>query len=395
MKVLFLITKSDVGGAQKYVRDLAASLPHEKFETKIITGGKDGVRFLTNAFRPYFLFLNDIAAVIEIALLLRKIQPDILHLNSSKAGVVGAIAAKIYNVGCLMFGVRGLGVKIIFTAHGWVFNPENHYGWLRRHLYILFHKFAALFQDAIINVSEYDRQLALQYHIAPAKKLFTIHNGIDAVNIEFLERAVARNKLLEKLISGVPSLNAKRLTLNAAPWLGSVGRLVAEKDYATLIDAAALLKHQTSNFELRTFVIGDGYERPMLEKKIAELGLQNDVFLLGAIPNAERYLKAFDVFVLPSIKEGLPYTLLEAMAAGLPIIATRTGGMPEILEPQNGLIVPPRDPKAIADAIKKLLADNQLQKNLSANARTYAERELTLDRMVRQTTVVYERLNNS
>ncbi|MBI2604020.1 MAG: glycosyltransferase [Candidatus Harrisonbacteria bacterium] len=422
MHILFLITKSDTGGAQKYVADLAAELPKasairnpqsalssayphkesssairnpqsalssayphsEKFETEIVTGGKGGVRFLSNAFRPYFLFLNDIAAVIEIIFYLRKHHPDILHLNSSKAGVVGAVAAKIYNVGGSAFGVRRQKIKVVFTAHGWVFNPENRYGWLRQRCYILFHKFAAFFQDVIINVSEYDRALALRYHIAPPKKLFTIHNGIDVHAVNFLDRNTARKKLLSLL----PTSNFELRTF--APWIGSVGRLVREKDYQTLIDAAALLKCQMSNVKCQMFIVGEGYERAILEKKIAALGLQNSFFLTGAIPDATRYLQAFDVFVMPSIKEGLPYTLLEAMAAGLPIVATKTGGIPEILEPENGIVVPPRDAQVLADAIQKLLGDLSLQKTLGANARAYAEKHLRLETMVEKTAAIYK-----
>ncbi|MDO8584972.1 MAG: glycosyltransferase [bacterium] len=400
MKILFLVTKSDTGGAQKYVRDLAASLPQEKFQTEIITGGKSGIRFLSNSFRPYFLFLNDIAAVIEIFFCLRKHRPDILHLNSSKAGVVGAIAATIYNVGCRVSGVGCRPIKVIFTAHGWVFNPKNRYSWLRQHCYIFFHKFAALFQDAIINVSAYDRELALRYHIAPAKKLFTIHNGIDVSAINFLNKDSARAALLQKVRSpesGVRNIGHRSAVIGQEHWIGSIGRLVVEKNYQTLIDAAALVKGQLSIVNCQFFIIGEGYERAMLEKKIADLGLQNNVFLLGALPNAEQYLKAFDVFVMPSIKEGLPYTLLEAMAARIPIIATKTGGMPEILEPtradggaSNGLVVPPRDATMLAEAIKKLLANTSLQQTFGTNAQAYAQKELTLERMTKETTGIYK-----
>ncbi len=375
MNILFLVTKNDTGGAQKYVADLAAHLPKDTFRTEIVTGGKGGIHFLSNAFRPYFFFLNDIAAVIEIVFYLRKHHPDILHLNSSKAGVVGAIAAKLYNLTRHLSSVTRHPLRVIFPAHGWVFNPENRYGWLRQRCYILFHKFAALFQDAIVNVSEYDRQLALRYRIAPANKLFTIHNGIDIATLDMLPKDMAR-----------ASLTAKRSTLNAQEfWVGSIGRLVAEKNYETLIDAAAKLNDPSVAF----FIIGEGYERKKLETLIKMRGLKNNFFLLGTMPDATCYLKAFDVFVMPSIKEGLPYTLLEAMAAGLSIIATRTGGMPEILEPQNGVIIPPRDSIGLANTIQKLLADASLQQTLGANAKAYAQKELTLERMVRETAAIY------
>src|SRR3989338_2036339 len=97
IKVLMVITKDDIGGAQRYVRDLAENLDKARFEAKIITGGKDGVYFLSNFFKPHFLFFNDLAAVIELFFIFRREHPDVIHLNSSKAGVVGAFAACLCN----------------------------------------------------------------------------------------------------------------------------------------------------------------------------------------------------------------------------------------------------------------------------------------------------------
>src|SRR3989344_5537524 len=97
VKVLMVITKDDVGGAQKYVRDLMENLDKAQFEAKIITGGKKGVYFLSNSLKPHFLFLNDLAAAVELFFVFRREQPDIIHLNSSKAGVVGAFAAFLFN----------------------------------------------------------------------------------------------------------------------------------------------------------------------------------------------------------------------------------------------------------------------------------------------------------
>src|SRR3989344_4547300 len=159
-KILFVITKDDIGGAQKYVNELAEHMDKEKFQVKILTGGKNGARFLSNALRPYFLFANDLFAVAELFFIFRKENPDIIHLNSSKAGVVGAIAAKLAGVS-----------KVVFTAHGWVFNPDNKLNFLQRYFYILLHKIAAYFQDAIISVSKYEGQLSIRHNIAPRKKI--------------------------------------------------------------------------------------------------------------------------------------------------------------------------------------------------------------------------------
>src|SRR3989344_8891878 len=236
IKILFVITKDDVGVAQKYVRDLAENLDKARFEAKIITGGKNGVYFLSNSLKPHFLFLNDLAAAVELFFVFRREQPDIIHLNSSKAGVVGALAACLYKL-FLKPKSYNLKVKVIFTAHGWVFNPDNNLSGLRRRFYILLHRFAAKFQDAIINVSEYDRQLAIKEKIALSQKLFTVRNGIDVQNMKFVDREIARTTLIKKLKIG----NGK-LEINGM-WIGSIGRLVSEKSYEDFIRAAALVKN--------------------------------------------------------------------------------------------------------------------------------------------------------
>src|SRR3989338_9378537 len=153
-RVLFVITADDVGGAQKYVRDLAAHLNPREFRAEILYGGKPGARFLSNALHPYFFFLNDVLAVFELARTFRKKQPDVIHLNSSKAGVVGALAAFFYKrslkSSSLVSHLPSL--KVVFTAHGWVFNPTNALGRLRRRLYIFLHRLAGRMTDVIINV---------------------------------------------------------------------------------------------------------------------------------------------------------------------------------------------------------------------------------------------------
>lgn len=376
IKILYLITKEDVGGAQKYVKDLAQNLDKEKFEAKVITGGKNGVRFLSNAFIPYFFFINDWLALAEIFLILQREKADILHLNSSKAGVIGAMAAQLYNV-FRKISRRPI-IKVVFTAHGWVFNPDNALDKLRKALYVYLHKIAAKFQDRIINVSEYDRRLALRYRIAPPEKLETVLNGIDYKSIKFMDKQSAR-KTLTELIS------KQELSIaNSEIWVGSIGRLVKEKNYESFIEAAALIKNQPIKF----FIIGSGYEKRKLQSLINHFGLENKFFIIKDLSPAAPYLKAFDIFVLSSIKEGLPYTLLEAMAAELPIITTRIGGMTEVIS-ERGLVMPPREPQELARAIEYFLNQPQEARELAQNAKQMLRDELTMEKMLQKTTAIY------
>lgn len=370
IKVLYIITKSDVGGAQKNVSDLAGNLNKNNFEIKIIYGGKD-IKWLSNKTYPWLLFFNDWLAIFELIKIYKKEQPNIIHLHSSKAGILGSLAAKLYNVTCC---------KIIFTAHGWVFNPTNAVIFPVRWFYIFLHKFAALFQNKIICVSEYDYQLALKYKIAPIEKLITIHNGINS-DIKFLDKNEAREKILKKLsaISHKPKADAV--------WIGSIGRLTKEKNFETLIRAAALIP------ETYFFIIGQGLEYEKLENEMAKLNLKNRFFILKPTGNDALFLKAFDIFAMSSVKEGLPYILLEAMAAGLPIVVTEAGGMPEVVKNNvNGFLIKQKNPAELAEAIKKLLKDENLCGKFRKAVKTDVEEKFGLKKMISKTENVYKEL---
>lgn len=378
MKILYIITKQDVGGAQKYVYDLAENIDQEKFETSVLTGGKGGIRFLSNAFRPYILFLNDWLALMELFFIFKKEKPDVVHLNSSKAGVIGALAAWL-----IKLTTNNQQLKTIFTAHGWVFNPDNDLSWPLRKFYILLHKFAARFQDRIINVSEYDRKLAIRHKIAPPEKLVTVRNGLDIKRALFLNKTAARKKLTKMIDCRAPTQVEARNDMSDA-WIGSIGRLVKEKNYETFVRSAVLIKDPNIKF----FIIGDGYEKKKLRALINNLNLQDKFFIIGNLAPAAPYLKAFDIFVLSSIKEGLPYTLLEAMTVGLPIIATRVGGMTEIID-GRGIVILPREPEELARAINHLIQNPAEAEKMSQAACQFAKDNLDLRKMISETEKIY------
>src|SRR4030042_3902978 len=186
-KILFLITQSNFGGAQKYVFDLATKLDRKKFEVAVAAGGNGelfkkletgGIRTIKLKWikREVFNPITDLIGLWEIYKLIKKERPDVVHLNSSKAGFSGSIAGHF------------AGVKVIYTVHGAVFEAE--FPWLTRQFFLFLEKISACFKDKIIYVSEADRQLWLKYKVAPAEKLVTIHNGIN-LNIEFATKEEA------------------------------------------------------------------------------------------------------------------------------------------------------------------------------------------------------------
>jgi len=383
IKILYIITKSDIGGAQKYVSDLASTLDKNQFEPKIFYGGKD-IKWLSNRMWPWALFLNDWLAIFELVRILKKERANVIHLNSSKAGVVGAMAAAVANLQLTTNNRHQ--IKVVFTAHGWVFNPTNAISWPVRQFYILLQKFVALFQDAIICVSEYDYHLALRYRIAQKEKLITIHNGIDP-DIKFLSREKAREEILKKL----PITNYQ-LPINSL-WIGSLGRLVKEKNYETFIAAAAEIKRQETRDKRRGTIfilIGEGKEKDKLQALITHRQLQDSFFIIEPTGNDAKYLKAFDIFVMTSIKEGLPYVLLEAMAAELPIVVTDAGGTPEMIKNhENGLMVAQKNPDMLTKSLSGVIENKNIAGELAKNARQIVKTKFNLEEMVRRTTDVY------
>jgi len=380
-KVLFIITQAEIGGAQKHVIDSSlelqktgefecevASEPNENF-AKILK--ENGVEFspikrLQRSINPF----SDLFAFFEIYNLIKSRKPDIVHLHSSKAGVLGALTGKTA-------GVK----KIVFTAHGWVFN-ERLPLW-KKLFYVCASKCAAFFQDAIICVSEYDKKAALKYKIAPAKKLFVVHNGIDVEKLAFLDRNPAREALQK-------TTHYSLLTTHFL--IGTIANLYKNKAIDILIETAILIQDSARDKNFAFIVIGEGKERENLESRIKNQGLEEKFFLVGSVAEAWKYLKAFDVFVLPSLKEGFPYAILEAMAAGLPIVVSKVGGIPEMIKKgKNGLLISPGQPKELAEALLKLSENNELTKKLGEEAERTVKEKFGLHKMIKKTMEVYEK----
>jgi len=377
-KILYLITQSELGGAQKYVFDLAKNL-RDEFEISVAFGeqGNEGelarklktenisfysLPHLKRAISP----INDLIAIWEIRKLIKEIQPDIIHLNSSKISILGSIANQ--------FSIFNFQFSIIYTVHGWVFNePLNP---LKKLLYKYAEKITAKWKDKIICVSEYDRQIALKEKIASPEKLITIHNGIESM--DFLSREKAQQEL---------GISDKGLgTINIV----SVGNLYKTKGYEDLIETMNILVN-CQLLNVNCYIIGDGPERINLEKLIKDKKLENKVILSGRIDNAVKYLKAFDLYACASIKEGLSYTLIEAMQAGLPIVATKVGGNPELIQDGiTGLLTKAQNPQDLAEKIKQLIKNQSLAKKLGEEAKIIAQTEFTLEKMVAETREIYK-----
>lgn len=378
-KVLYVITKSNWGGAQRYVYDLATRLPTEQFEIAVVCGGrgllvdrleKVGVRVISPpALSRDIKIARDITAFWQLVRLFVNEQPDIIHLSSSKAGGLGAVAARIASL------ATGHRVLVTFTAHGWALREER--PWWQRLAIIAASWCAALFQDRIIVLSNTDYRTAEL--LASSRKLIRIAHGIEKPR--FLPRGEARDFFAKKL--------SQRFYRNE-PLIGVIAELTRNKGLNYLIDAISRAMPKIKSSKFKVIIMGDGEDRPKLQREIDARGMDELVYLAGFIPDAAHYLRGFDLVVLPSVKEGLPYALLEAMHAGVPIIASRVGGIPDLIkDKESGLLVPPRRPESLAQAIAFLMEDSRRGVLLAHAAEKRVTREHGIEAMIQKTIAVY------
>lgn len=228
---------------------------------------------------------------------------------------------------------------------------------------------------AFICASEAIRQMLLGQGIAPEQAV-TVHEGIDLEHVD-----------------AAPPVNVHELFWmpHGAPLVGNIGALVPHKGQRHLIDAAALVVREVP--DARFLILGEGELKPALEKQIADLALQKHVLLAGFRPDVLSILKGFDLFVMPSVTEGLGTSLLDAMACARPIIASRVGGIPEVVRHgETGLLVPPKDARDLAGAIIRLLLDPALAQKFAAAGLARVREKFSVERMVQETLAVYEAL---
>lgn len=372
-KVLYVITKSNWGGAQRYVFDLATGLPPEKFEVVVALGGggplkteleKSGIRTIPLPFlvRDVSVFL-DTRVFFGLWSLFRKERPDVVHLNSSKIGGLGALAGRISRTS-----------NIIFTAHGWAFREE----WrspLQRIIIKFLSWLTILWSHSIITVSERDFREGRSMPFTQ-KKFVLVYNGLS--DLPPFSKEEMRKKISETLQKNIPTDTS---------WIGTIGELHKNKGHAYAIEALAQisLKHNVA-----FFLIGEGEERGALEKLIEKLEMGSKIFLLGKKDDAATLLEAFDFFLFPSIKEGLPYAILEAGRAGLPVVASAVGGVPEIITDMNsGILVRPKSPEEIVKAFEYLFAHKKEAAAFGKKLHANVKKNFSIKKMLRETLVVY------
>jgi glycosyltransferase involved in cell wall biosynthesis len=376
IKILYLITKSNWGGAQVYVHSLATSLPQENYDVKIINGG-DGIlnkKLRENNIeiinikgldRDIHIF-DEIKVFFKILKIFIKEKPNIIHLNSSKIAGLGAVAGRIARV-----------KNIIFTAHGWPFNEDRPL-W-QKFLIIISSYATVLFSHKTIVIAEKELKQTKNWPFV-SKKIHLIYNGIP--KIDYLKQKEAREFLSKKI-----PMEINKNTI----WTGTISELTKNKGLEYTIKAIKIIKKNFGDDWNGIFVIiGEGEDKERLEEIIKKERLENNIILIGFVENASQYLKAFDMFILSSIKEGFPYALLEAGQAGNAIISTRVGGTEEIINNlENGILIHPKREKEIYNGINFYLRDKEKMSDFGKKIKIRIKNKFNLKKMVEKTSMLY------
>lgn len=349
--LLYVVTKLELGGAQKHVLELIKNADRNRFNLFLFSA-KEGLlreearaipgitvhasEFLERPIHP----LKDILALWEICSFIKKNNITIVHTHSSKAGILGRWAAWFARAG-----------MIVHTVHGWSFNEYQPF--FSRIFFLWMERLTAKATDRIVVVSSSDKEKGLKYRIGDKGQYVLVPYGID---YNIFAEGKRSNSLRKEL-----GLKDEDLVV------GTIACLKKQKAPQDFIKLAFLVNRVTPN--VKFLLAGDGVLKKDIIKLRKKLGLEKDVFLLGWRRDIPDLLDAIDVFVLTSLWEGLPISVLEAMASGKPVVATDTGGVRDIIADEvTGYLVGIRDMESMKKKVIGLLNDKALRERLGKAA---------------------------
>jgi glycosyltransferase involved in cell wall biosynthesis len=390
-KVVHIITRLDMGGSAQntLLTALHHDFPHHNVwlikgstlesamtnaETKLVedqleTAKKQGIEIidvpsLVRRISP----INDVRALVALFRHIRKIEPHIVHTHTSKAGILGRLAAWLARVPI-----------VIHTPHGHVF--YGHFDRSLSRIFLQMEKLLGKITHHQIALTPEEGNDYVNLGVAKSNNISVIHSGVD----------------LNCFKRGKTESNPGRDELTIPPdslVVGYVGWLTPIKGVTYLLDAMAEVVQRHPNSLLMLVGKGDekGEEEVKLSKQVENLGIVDNVRFLGWRPDVNEIMGCFDIFVLPSLNEGMGRVLVEAMSAGLPIVASRVGGIPDLVEHgENGLLVPPANAGALERAISDLLSDKARRKRMGETGKRMC-RPYSVEAMVDKIDDLYSRL---
>jgi glycosyltransferase involved in cell wall biosynthesis len=315
-----------------------------------------------------FSFSKDFKSLREIYSIIKERRPDVIHLHSPKASGLGALAARL------------LGTKrIITTVHGWTFNEDRKF--IQKATIAFFSWLTMVLAHKVILLSDKEYYQALKFPWV-RQKLTTIPLGIKTPVFMSIDGA---KQFFGKMLNMDINSFGKKIVI------GTIAELHRNKALNYLIDAMSIV---SSNYpQAICLIVGEGEERANLEKQIKDLKLEDKIFLTGFIDNCSEYLKAFNIFTMSSIKEGLPYTLLEAGSASLPVVSTPVGGIPEIIEDmRSGILIQARNSKELAHGISFLIENPDERRRYGNALKDRVTNVFSIEKMYASTERLYKNI---
>lgn len=379
IKVLTIITRHNIGGAASQTIVLSAYLNKNRFQSILVKGseGKDEGNMdelaKSKKVEPIYIkelcrelsLKKDLIAFWKLYQLIRKEKPDIVHTHTAKAGTLGRLAAKLAGVSV-----------IIHTFHGNVF--EGYFNSIKSKLFLNIERFLAFLSDQIIAISHTQKQALLKYGIGNPDKISCIPLGLE----------------LEPFLTPENSKGNFRRELNLEtniPLIGIVARLVPIKGHNYFLEAARIVSGDFP--EARFILIGDGELRGKLENLASDLGIEEKVIFCGFRNDLVNIYADLDIVVLSSLNEGLPVSIIEALAAKKPVVATNVGGVKDLVEDNvTGILVPKQDPQKLAYGIAFLLQKPEVAKNFGENGRKKVYPALNYTKLISDIEALYESL---
>jgi glycosyltransferase involved in cell wall biosynthesis len=383
VKVLRVIARLNMGGPALHVAYLTEGLATRGYETTLVAGtlarGEDSMQFVAerhgvevvrvDELHREISPLRDVVAAVRLARLIRRLQPEILHTHTAKAGAVGRL-------GALLAGPARPRI-VVHTFHGHVL--RGYFGPVRTGFFRLLERSLARVSTRLIAVSPEVRDDLVALRVAPAEKFSVIRLGIELserVDLDNASRAETRRVLGIGPDSFV---------------VGWIGRMTAIKNTDVVLQAFAALRERGVDAAL--CLIGDGPDRDALERKAHGLGVMRHCLFLGYQENVARFYAAFDAFLLASENEGTPVTTIEALAAGCPVVATRVGGVPDVVEDGvDGFLTEPRDADALAERLERLAVDPGLRARMGRAGRERVLTRYAVGRLVDDVDELYRTL---
>jgi glycosyltransferase involved in cell wall biosynthesis len=379
-RVLRVIARLNIGGPAIHVVNLTTGLDPTRFEQRLVVGRENpvegsmldyalqrGVRplIMTEIVNEFSLRPRDAKALLKLYRLMRRWRPHVVHTHTARAGFLGRLAARLAGV-----------PVVVHTYHGHVLHGYWGAGktWLMRRL----EQALARITDQLVTVSEQVKRDLVTYGVAPAQKIAAIPLGFDLqplLNCHSQGGEFRRELCLE----------------DGAPLIGVVGRLFPIKNHRLFLNAAARMAHQLPS--ARFVIVGDGTLRADLEHYARELGVADRAIFMGWRRDLPRIYADLDVLVVSSDNEGTPVSAIEAMAAGCPVVATRVGGLVDLIaDGETGCLVPPRDPDGLAAAVLCLLHNRQTARRMAQAARLMVGERFTIQRLITDVEQLYQRL---